>query len=314
MNDKARIGVVLSAGGVRGVYAHTGFLQAIEAMEIPVSAVAGCSAGAIVGGVYASGTPLSQWVSAIQHLEAAAFWQPGSWKRTLWELLASRGRKFTGISGTDAAIEFCRQQLTAETFEACPIPFHALATSLTSGGKKLFSQGELAPRIAASASIPLLYQPVRIEDEFYCDGGVIDLAPTDAICCKHDLDVLIVHHVATRIRGFHGAEQTEPDSWPMIEIIDTLLFRHRPWYLSDEALTFRRCPCGCKSLIVVVEPTLPDLPWPQTEHGPDVQLKAMQQAIELLQPYLAALTEQPLSLQHKVKPRASDATTGGHQC
>ena len=32
-----RIGVVLSSGGVRGVYAHTGFMQAIQALGIPVS-------------------------------------------------------------------------------------------------------------------------------------------------------------------------------------------------------------------------------------------------------------------------------------
>ncbi|MDX8412195.1 MAG: patatin-like phospholipase family protein [Mariprofundaceae bacterium] len=295
-----RIGIVLSSGGLRGVYAHTGFLQAIERLQLPISAVAGCSAGAIVGGVYASGTPLSRWIAAMEKLEPANFWQPGSWRRAIWELLASRGRKFTGVSKTDAALKFCRSQLAVKNFSECPIPFRALATSLATGEKVLFSDGELAPRIAASSTIPLLYQPVEIDGTFYCDGGIIDLAPTDAICCKHHLDVLIVHHVASRKRGFHGVKPAEPHSWPMVEIMDTLLFRSRPWYLSDQALTFRRCPCGCGALIVVLEPDLPELPWPQTQQGPDVQSRARHQAEQLLKPHTQALCHDPKALEKLV--------------
>jgi len=247
MGTTIRIGAVLSAGGVRGVYAHTGFLQAIEGLDVPIAAVAGCSAGAIVGGVYASGTPLSQWVKALNQMKRENFWQPGSWGRSVWEMFVRRGHSFTGISTTDAAMAFCRSQLAVERFEQCRVPFHALATNLANGGKVFFSDGELAPRIVASASIPLLYQPVEIDGEFYCDGGVIELAPTDAICCRHDLDVLLVHHVATRKKGFRGTKESDPDSWPMVEIMDTLLF---PW--ANKALTSKRkenlCPhpgCSC---------------------------------------------------------------------
>jgi len=302
MNGAGGIGVVLSAGGVRGVYAHTGFLQALEGMEAPVTAMAGCSAGAIVGGIFASGTPLHQWVDALNQLKQEDFWQPGSWGRTIWQLLSHRGRTFTGISATDSAMAFCRSQLAVECFEQCRIPFNVLATGLKNGEKVLFSEGELAPRIVASSSIPLLYRPVEIDGEFYCDGGVIDLAPTDAICCRHNLDVLLVHHVATRTTGFHGVRKSDANSWPMVEILDTLLFRARPWYLSDKAITFRCCPCGCGALIVVIEPELPELPWPQTDLGPTVQQQAMVQARALLSPYLEALRHHPESLQHLVLP------------
>ncbi|PJA31347.1 MAG: hypothetical protein CO187_09885 [Zetaproteobacteria bacterium CG_4_9_14_3_um_filter_53_7] len=302
MNPTIRIGVVLSAGGVRGVYAHTGFLQAMEKLNVPIEAIAGCSAGSIVGGIYASGTPLHQWVNAMSQLKRENFWQPGSWGRAIWEMFVYRGHSFTGVSTTDAAMAFCRSQLAVERFDQCRIPFHALATSLKSGGKVFFSDGELAPRIAASSSIPLLYHPVEIDGEYYCDGGVIDLAPTDAICCMHDLDVLLVHHVATRKRGFQGAHKSDPNSWPMVEIFDTLLFRTRPWYLSDNAITFRHCPCGCRALIVVIEPELPDLPWPQTDLGPEVQAQAMNQVETLLSPYIENLLYNPNSLKHLVLP------------
>lgn len=51
-----KVGVVLSSGGGREVFAHTGFLLALEQLGVEISAIAGCSAGALVGGVYASGT------------------------------------------------------------------------------------------------------------------------------------------------------------------------------------------------------------------------------------------------------------------
>lgn len=53
-SDTPRIGVALSAGGIRGVYAHTGFMQAMQSLKIPVFASAGCSACALVGGFIGS--------------------------------------------------------------------------------------------------------------------------------------------------------------------------------------------------------------------------------------------------------------------
>lgn len=302
MTNLTRIGAVLSTGGVRGVFAHTGFLQVLESMEIELAAIAGCSAGSFVGGIYASGTPLQHWVETLRDMKPENFWQPGSWGDAIWNLLATRGHAFVGLSETAAALSFCREQLAVERFEQCRIPFHALATSLTTGQKRFFSRGELAPRITASSSIPLLYRPVEIEGEFYCDGGVIDLGPNDSICCRHDLDVLLVHHVAARNHGFPAVEKTGPNSWPVVEILETLLFRTRPWYLADEPIAFRNCPCGCRALIVVLEPELPELPWPQTEHGTDIQSLARARANELLSPYITALRENPGSLRPLVLP------------
>jgi len=298
-NQTVRIGLMLSAGGVRGIYAHSGFLKAVENLNLNVSAISGCSAGAIVGGIYASGTPLNKWLKALKNMDKHDFWHPSSWWRAVWEMMRYRGRTFTGIATTDAALNFCGKNLEVDTFEACVIPFHATATSLSTGEKAMFSTGNLALGIAASATIPILYQPVEIAGEFYCDGGVIDLGSTEGICCKHDLDIVIVHHVASHSEGFHGLAKAKGDSWPILEIIDILMFRNRPWYLTDQPISFQRCPCGCKVLIVVLEPNLPDLPWPKTEKGDDVQEAALQQATEILTPLLNTLMQNPASLLEK---------------
>ena len=303
-----RVGVVLSSGGVRGVYAHTGFLLALEQLGIPIAAAAGCSAGAVVGGVAASGTDLHAWSEALARVDRRRFWTPDPWPVLLWRLVARKGRGYTGLSGTETAMEFCRQQLAVQTFEECRYPFHALAVSLRQGRKVMFSHGELAPRMVASAAMPILYRPVAIDGDWYSDGALVDLAPMDAICCKHRLDALLIHHVAARHADAASIVQRE---WSMLGILERLLFRHRPWYLSEERLTFHRCPCRCGAAVVVIEPRLPELPWPVTEGGSDIQAAAEAQTIELLRPHLDALLSDP---RHRLpSPHAATIEASNHE-
>lgn len=313
MNKQPRIGLVLSSGGSRGVYAHTGFLLALERMGIPVAAVAGCSAGAVVGGIYASGSELGQWSDTLADLDPRSFWKPECWPCSVWKIAAKNGKGFIGVSGTDMAVEFCRDHLTAQTFEECKMPFYALAICLGSGEKVVFSAGELAPRMVASAAIPLLYQPVEIDGDLYCDGAVVELAPTDAICCKEGLDVLIVHHVAMRSSGYPSPLERVGSDWSMVDILDRLLFRHRPWYLSDETIVFRSCPCGCRALIVVIEPGLSELPWPQTSLGPTIQQQALEESRRALAPHIEALRSDLESLRSLVIP-APPGTMEASRC
>jgi len=288
-----RIGIVLSSGGVRGVYAHTGFMQAIQDLEIPVFASTGCSAGALVGGFIASGTPLEEWVDTLAGITSHTFWIPDSWPRFLWKMTARRGRGYTGLSDTSAALKFTRNNLVASTFEECLYPFHVLAVNLGTGNKAVFSTGELASRMTASAAMPILYDPVRIDDEYYCDGAVIDFAPTDAICCHHQLDVVIVHHVSQHFGIHQRIDAALQDSWAMLEIFNRLVFRERPWYLSDEPITLHSCPCGCGATVIVIEPELPGMPWPVIEGGDAVRHSAREQTEALLKPYVHALLNDP---------------------
>ena len=288
-----RIGVVLSSGGVRGVYAHTGFMQAMQGLGIPIAASAGCSAGALIGGFIASGTPLEDWAATLAGMTSRDFWTPDSLPRFLWEMTAHQGRGYTGLSDTSAALQFTRSNLAVNTFEECLYPFHVLAINLGTGKKMVFSEGELTPRMTASAAMPILYDPVRIDGEYYCDGALIDFAPTDAICCRHQLDVVIVHHVAQHF-GIHRDLDTDlKDAWAMLEIVNRLVFRAQPWYLSDEPLALHHCPCGCGAIVIALKPVLPDMRWPDIRDGDKAQRSAREQATALLQPYLNALKNDP---------------------
>ncbi len=296
MSEGPRIGVVLSSGGGRGVYAHTGFLLALQKMGIQVSGIAGCSAGALVGGVVASGTPLPHWAETIARVRTAEYWSPDGWSRLVWQLGVNKGRGYTGLSDTATAVDFVRRNLAVRNFEECAIPFYSMAMNLSTGAKTIFSSGELAPRIMASAAMPVLYRPVLIEGESYTDGATIELAPSEAICCKHELDALILHHTAVNRAGRNGLTRAVSRPWSLVEILYVLLYRQRPWYLSGQPLSVQPCPGGCGAPIMVLEPTLPDLNWPLSVGGPEVQAAAMSQAEQVLEPCMAALLSEPQRL------------------
>src|SRR3569623_1458465 len=84
--DMAHIGAVLSSGGGRGVYAHTGYLLALNELGIDLDVMAGCSAGALVGGIAASGTDLHHWSDAISKLATREYWSPDPWYRMAWQM------------------------------------------------------------------------------------------------------------------------------------------------------------------------------------------------------------------------------------
>jgi len=297
-NNNLRIGVVLSSGGARGVFAHTGFLQALQQLEIEIVAIAGCSAGALVGGIYASGTDLDQWAATLANVHPRDYWTPDSRARFFWDVIIRKGRGYTGLSSAQTAIEFIRRNLTAQTFETCKIPFHSLAMNITRGTKVLFGEGELAPRIMASAAMPVLYRPVEIEGEWFSDGATIELAPTDAICCKHNLDVLIVHHTAIHREGKTGLEHILRQPWSLLEILLLQLYSERPWYLSNKPVSETHCQCGCGALVVVLEPDLPELGWPLGGEACALQKLAMIQGMKLLGEQRSKWEKRKLNVNH----------------
>lgn len=311
MTESSRIGVVLSSGGGRGVYAHTGFLLALEKLGIQPAAIAGCSAGALVGGIAASGMSLQHWGETIANVHTREYWSPDSWGRFLWRVAVQKGRGYTGLSGTDAAVEFLRRNLAVQTFEECPIPFYVIAMNLGRSEKVLFTEGELAPRIMASAAMPVLYRPVEIDGELFTDGAVIELAPTEAICCHHNLDALLVHHTAVHHDGSAGLSYALSQPWSLVEILYLLLYRQRPWYMSDAPLVFNRCPAGCGVPIIVVKPELPNLVWPLSEGGVKVQRSAMEQTETLLRPYCEVLRTNPSELLALLGQQAGNVSRAG---
>jgi NTE family protein len=163
---KYNIGFVLSGGGARG-FAHLGFIQALNEAGIIPDVISGTSAGAIIGALYADG---------YRPKDILKFLNTGSRLNLMRPVLPREGLlQINGIR------KILKTNLRATTFNELRIPLFVAATDLNNGKATYFSEGELIEPIIASASIPVLFQPVIIDNISFVDGGVLDNLPIHPI-------------------------------------------------------------------------------------------------------------------------------------
>lgn len=161
---RPRIGLALSGGAARGI-AHVGVLRALEENNIPIDAIAGASAGALIGGSYASGLTIPQ----LEELATSFRW------RHTGGMSYSR----LGLQSNKRMESFLRTHLPVTRFEDLKIPFAALAMDLHSGeAVVLRDHGDVPRAIRASTCIPVFYTPVRDQDgRWLVDGGLVASLP-----------------------------------------------------------------------------------------------------------------------------------------
>jgi NTE family protein len=186
-----RIGLALSGGAARGM-AHIGVLRALEENAIPIDAIAGASAGALVGGLYAAGLSVAQ-------LEAMA-------KKFRWRRMGRPSFSRLGLQSNAPMEKFLRAHLPVTRFEDLRIPFAALATDLVSGTVVVLRDaGDLPFAIRASVCLPAFYVPVRDpEGRLLVDGGLVANLP---ISYTRDLGADIVIAVDVGADGAKFMEQ-----------------------------------------------------------------------------------------------------------
>jgi NTE family protein len=197
---RPRVGLVLSGGGARGA-AQIGVLKVLEQHKIPIDFIAATSMGAIVGGLYASGYTTAE----IESLALTTNWDEllsfsDEAKRTDlaidqklaadWSFLVVR---FEGLqpviphavsSGQRLTNFLSEQTLQAlyhpdPTFDDLKIPFRAVTTDLVSGKRIVLDRGSLAQALRASATVPLLFNPIEQDSMRLVDGGLVSNIPVD---------------------------------------------------------------------------------------------------------------------------------------
>jgi len=163
---KYKIGLVLSGGGTRG-FAHLGVIQALNDVGIFPDIISGTSAGALVGVLYADGHTPKEIQKMLNSGSRLDFMRPALPREGLLQI--------------GGVIKILKCFLHANTFEELKIPLYVTATDLNNGKVVYFSKGELINPVIASASIPVLFQPVVIDNICYVDGGVLDNLPVRPI-------------------------------------------------------------------------------------------------------------------------------------
>jgi NTE family protein len=161
----AKIAVVLGAGASKG-FAHVGVLKVLETQKIPIHLIVGTSAGSFVGSLYASG------IDAFQLQKMALDLQ----KDDVVDWIIPDNGFIRGEKLENFVNKTVRQIL----LEQMKIPFRAVATNLKTGDEVVFATGNTGKAVRASCSIPGVFQPLRIGDQAYVDGGVVSPVAVDA--------------------------------------------------------------------------------------------------------------------------------------
>ena len=162
------IALVLSSGGARGL-AHIGAIEELESHGYHISSIAGCSMGALIGGVYAAGklNEFREWMKTIDRKKMLG----------LIDFSLSLNHIVKGTRIIEAIMEF----VPDVNIEDLPIPYCAIATDLKAGREVMFRKGSLFKAIRASISLPSFYEPVTLNDMILIDGGIINPLPLNRV-------------------------------------------------------------------------------------------------------------------------------------
>ncbi|MFV8751357.1 patatin-like phospholipase family protein [Nannocystaceae bacterium ST9] len=171
--------LVLSAGFF-GFFAHTGVLLGLEEAGLRARRVIGVSAGAIAGGLWASGIPAHELADALAELRREDFWDP-SWRG--WANDDDPGTRLGLLRGRklDALLAEILATTGIDRIEDCPIEFTPLTQDLFARRTVAHREGPLRPAIRASAALPGMFGPVRIAGRLHADGGIGDRSGLGAL-------------------------------------------------------------------------------------------------------------------------------------
>lgn len=166
---KYDIGMVLGGGGARG-FAHLGVLKALEEKGIVPDIISGNSAGSIAGVFIASGKKPDEVHALIKNhrlLDIA---------RLHWPKL--------GLLTLEGLEDDLNREIPAKDIKDLPIPFYAAVSNLNEGRVEYLNEGPLDKIVLASASIPVLFAPVEMNNALYADGGIFDNVPVKPLLGK----------------------------------------------------------------------------------------------------------------------------------
>lgn len=159
-----RLGLALGGGAARG-FAHVGVIQVLEEAGLKPSHVVGTSAGSLVAALYASGKTSAELYRLAETMQEADI--------TDWMLpLLNRG----ALRG-EALARFVNTQVGGRSLEQMKIPLGIVATDLNSGESVTFRRGNTGSAVRASSAVPAVFQPVRIGDREFVDGGLVAPVP-----------------------------------------------------------------------------------------------------------------------------------------
>ncbi|RHX88136.1 patatin-like phospholipase RssA [Leptospira stimsonii] len=167
--DKKRIvGLALGSGSARG-WSHIGVIRVLESYGWKPDIICGTSIGSIVGAFYAAGKldRLEEWVQTLE------------WKDILGFMDISFGG---GLISGKKLFDFFEKEFKDLNFEHLEKKFGAIATDIDNGAEIWLREGSVPQAVRASISLPGIFSPVKREQRWLVDGGLVNPVPVSL--CK----------------------------------------------------------------------------------------------------------------------------------
>lgn len=207
------VGLVLSGGGARGL-AHIGAIRALEEKNIPIDFIAGTSAGAVIGCLYAMGYSPTEMDSIVRTQEFES-WATGkldpdfnyyftkpeenaSWITLRFSLDSLFGTSLPTNLVSSVPYDYALMRGTSSiiaranyNFDSLFIPFRCVASDITQKQSHVFRDGDLARAVRASSAYPFYFRPITIDGKIFYDGGLYDNFPADVMMREFHPDYII---------------------------------------------------------------------------------------------------------------------------
>ena len=253
------IGLALSGGAARGL-AHVGVLRALQDANIPISCVAGTSAGSLVGGAFAAGLTIDE----IEELG----------RRVRWRRVGKLTLSLRGFLSSERLEKFVRKSLPITKFEELLIPFAAIATDLNTGEPVVMrDEGDVAFAIRASCTIPGVYVPVPdAQGRQLVDGGLVAVIPSLA-ARSLGADIVIAVDV-----NFEGATFMSASHIVGVLLQSTMVFMRTASHVQLTAADY------------VIRPRVGHIRWDKLRRADELIAEGYRAAVESL-PEIKALIE-----------------------
>ncbi|MBI5029841.1 MAG: patatin-like phospholipase family protein [Chloroflexi bacterium] len=171
------VGIALSSGNARGM-AHIGVLRVLEEESIPIDMIAGTSAGAIFGAMYAAGRTVDEMIQFSAGVQRQYSFLTGF---RYWDF---RLPPRSGLIKGDMVLNYLRKWVKNKSFDQLSIPLYIVATDLVSGEEIVFDRGPVAEAMRASMSVIGILEPAHVAGRYLIDGGSVNPVPTQLLVDK----------------------------------------------------------------------------------------------------------------------------------
>jgi len=189
-----KIGIALGGGGAKAL-AHIPMLEALDELGVKPHLITGCSMGAVIGALYASGLSGSDIRHFIDNLVAT---KNESWPEALIHKDILEWIKFIdpelgagGLIDGENFIQYLHKEIQVKYFSELKIPLRIVAADFWEREQVILDQGKLLPAIKASMTFPGLFVPAKMDGRILMDGGLVNPVPYDLLLGECDITIAV---------------------------------------------------------------------------------------------------------------------------